>query len=604
MLSARKLRREVSSSKGQKRNRNGAVVVLAAFFMVVAMAMVALSVDVGYLATLKSELKRSTDAAALAGAAVLVEGPEVAELGAFEYFVRNPIGGRNQANQSSWEENLAGLLTENRDAFEVQVGHWDPATKTFSPSSDGPSTIKVTAIHDNPPLFFGRVIHPTRVVRELVGDGYQNVLHTDITLRAESIARYQPRDIALVLDFSASMNDDSELRRIEEYGESSRAAVEENLLQIYGELQTLDSPPNGGNLQFEPQYLTLVGIPPTEPSLPQITVTFQSNDVYVTSTKDISNIVLEFSDGTQQRFEDMSDGTTTGTFRGSGANYNKRINKVWVKSGINDSGEGPGYGERFEDDYATIKQAFGLDDVPYPYASGSWDDFIGYVKTSSYINNAGYRKKYGWMTLINYWLERKPEHSQTADLWRVSSQPVTAVKDAVAVFMTYIQEVDTNDRLALVVYNSPSQTALVEHSLTEDFELIETTTDQRQAGHYDLYTNIGAGIEYARTELEANARGGAFKMVVLMTDGVANRPWGYAEEYALQQAQLVADKHWPIVTISLGNAADTGLMQAIADTTDGVHFNIPGGESVTDFEQQLLDVFRQIADHRPLVLVK
>ena len=465
MLSAKKLRGRVWSSSRHIRDRKGAVIVLAAVFMIAAMALLAMAVDVGYLATVRTELKRSTDAAALAGAGVLVEGADVAELLAFEYLARNPIGGNNLAAGSDWAENLPNLLADNQDSFQVEVGHWDPDTRTFTPSDLEPSSIKVTAIHRDASLFFGRVIHPTWVEQEPVaGGGSQNVLRTDIDLMAESIARYQPRDIALVLDFSASMNDDSELRRIGEYGEDSRAAVEANLLQIYNELQALDSPPNCGNLQFEPQFLTLVGVPPTEPQMPQITVTFQSHDVFVTSTKDISNIVLEFSDGTQEMFEGFSDGTTSGTFRGTGANYHKRINKIWVKSGTNDSGEGPGYGERFEDDNATIKQAFGLDGVAYPYASGSWDDFINYIKNSSYVDNAGYRKKYGWMTLINYWLERKPVHDETADLWRVSAQPVTAVKDAVEVFMAYIQEVDTQDRIALAVYNSPSQTALVEDS--------------------------------------------------------------------------------------------------------------------------------------------
>ena len=36
----------------------------------------------------------------------------------------------------------------------------------------------------------------------------------------------------------------------------------------------------------------------------------------------------------------------------------------------------------------------------------------------------------------------------------------------------------------------------------------------------------------------------------------------------------------------------------MGDLTDGVHFNVPGGESVTDYEADLLAVFRQIADDR------
>ena len=58
------------------------------------------------------------------------------------------------------------------------------------------------------------------------------------------------------------------------------------------------------------------------------------------------------------------------------------------------------------------------------------------------------------------------------------------------------------------------------------------------------------------------------------------------------------------MTVSLGAAADTALMASIAQMTNGVHFNIPGGQSVSDYEEDLKDVFREIAKDRPLKLVK
>lgn len=557
--------------------------------MIVMLAMIAFAVDVGYLMALRAELKRSADAAALGGAGALVDGVEAAELEAFEYSVRNPVGNRSPGGQEDWEENLPSLLSQNGEDFQFEAGYWDPLSKTFTPGDHLPSAVKVTIFHRNAALFFGKLFRSRGANGELIP--------VDIT--AESIARYQPREIALALDLSASMNDDSELKRIKEYGESVRDRVESKLLQIYQELGS----PAHGNLEFEPEYLTVVGQPASGP-IPQITVTFQSSDVFVTSTKDLSNVVLEFSDGSRQKFDGLSGQSRT--FRGSGGNYNKRIDKLWVKSGSNASGEGPGYGERFEDDSATIKQLFGMDSVAYPYPSGSWDDYIGYVKSSDNVYRAGYRKKYGYMTLINYWLEKRPKYSQTPDLWKVSAQPITAVKDAVGVFMAYIQEVDSEDRAALVMYNSASQEAVLEHALTADFDTVQDTVQRRQAGHYDNYTNIGAGIREARLELQNHARMGAFKMIVVMTDGQANRPSSSAQarSYALQEAQLANDQRYPVVTISLGDAADTNLMQEIADLTGGVHFNIPGGGTVNDYEEELQDVFRDIADHRPLVLVK
>ena len=497
----------VQSKKRMPTKRRGAIMVLAAFLMVAMLALVAFSVDLGYMMNVKGELKRATDAAALAGAGTLVDGADVAQLQALDFMLRNPVGGQLMAEEENREELLEVWLAEHPDEFEVAVGQWDPETRSFSQGDYLPSTIQVIASRNNTSLFFA----------PLLG------LDTFNTT-AESIARYQPRDIALVLDFSASMNDDSELRRIYEYGESVRDTVEANLLQIYADLGS----PTYGNMQFEPQYVS-------------------------------------YSDTNWIKW-------SLGLLRNEGGH--------WVEE-------------------------------PYPYPSGSWDGYIAYVRDSYNIYRAGYRYKYGYMTLINYWLEQKPTNSQTPDLWMVRAQPITAVKDAVSVFMTYIQQVECEDRVSLVIYNNYSQNALVEQTLTEDFDTIEDIVEHRQAGHYDQYTNIGAGIEEARLELRTvaqggNARTGSFKMIVLMTDGIANRPSGTStgRAYAMGQAELATEQGLPIVTISLGNAADTDLMEQIAEVTDGVHFNVPGNGTVVDYEDDLLAVFRQIADDRPLVLVK
>jgi len=71
-----------------------------------------------------------------------------------------------------------------------------------------------------------------------------------------------------------------------------------------------------------------------------------SQAVYVTSTKDLSNVVLEFEDGSHQKFEGLS--SYTGTFQGEGEHAGKSIVGVWIKSGCNMSGDGPGYGEYVE----------------------------------------------------------------------------------------------------------------------------------------------------------------------------------------------------------------------------------------------------------------
>jgi Mg-chelatase subunit ChlD len=210
------------------------------------------------------------------------------------------------------------------------------------------------------------------------------------------------------------------------------------------------------------------------------------------------------------------------------------------------------------------------------------------------------------LTLVNYWLDIRPENGETPDLWKASAQPVSAVKEAVGVFVEMITHIGAGDRVGLVVYNSPSQEALLEQALTDDFELVEDIIDQRQAGHYDTATNIGAGIQRAIQELDENAREYAGKTIILMTDGIANTPRNtrHARWFALEQAQMAADKACRITTISLGREADTELMQQIADMTGGIHFHIPTGNSIDALKESLKEVFRRIAFDGRTILVK
>jgi hypothetical protein len=64
------------------------------------------------------------------------------------------------------------------------------------------------------------------------------------------------------------------------------------------------------------------------------------NSVTTTSTKDLSNVVLKFSDGSDYKFDNLNCGKSKRF-----SYQNKVIVGVWIKSGCNSSGDGPGYGE-------------------------------------------------------------------------------------------------------------------------------------------------------------------------------------------------------------------------------------------------------------------
>ena len=45
-------------------------------------------------------------------------------------------------------------------------------------------------------------------------------------------------------------------------------------------------------------------------------------------------------------------------------------------------------------------------------------------------------------------------------------------------------------------------------------------------------------------------------------------------------------------------------MQQFADIADGIHFNVPGGATVQQTRDALIDAFREIARKRPVTLVE
>ena len=79
-----------------------------------------------------------------------------------------------------------------------------------------------------------------------------------------------------------------------------------------------------------------------------ITAQYNGDSVYLTSTKDLSNVVLKLSDGSEHKYDNLDEQGVgaTGSFPVP-PDYpaDTAIVGVWVKSGENDSGDGSGYGE-------------------------------------------------------------------------------------------------------------------------------------------------------------------------------------------------------------------------------------------------------------------
>jgi Flp pilus assembly protein TadG len=151
------------SQRAYRDRRKGNILVLTTFLMVAMMAMIAFSVDVGYLYVTRQQLQRSADAAALAACWELVD--QAAPTGQSD-----PTA--TQYNVRLTASEFARLNTVLRDNPEltvddVQIGYLDNPSDPLCPmvvgGSDPPNAVRVRVRRSNEvngavPLFFARVL--------------------------------------------------------------------------------------------------------------------------------------------------------------------------------------------------------------------------------------------------------------------------------------------------------------------------------------------------------------------------------------------------------------------------------------------------------------
>ena len=242
--------------------------------------------------------------------------------------------------------------------------------------------------YPNLPLFFGRVL------------GKEH-----FSIEAQAIAMYQPRDIALVLDYSGSMNDDSELKSIGALG------FDTVLEQPAADLRRTGFVPNTANWNLNRSTSSWTVSRRRMHRQPQISVEYRYRSVSVTSTLDLSNVVAEVTRTVPRRtFSGLSG--QSGTFAGTGTQRGTSGLPVWVKSGDNLSGQGPDYGEPFDFSSSTFNStAISGPGTQYGHLSVSVRQLVGASSTTARptasIANAGFEYKFGFANLISYWLEQK-----------------------------------------------------------------------------------------------------------------------------------------------------------------------------------------------------
>ncbi|MFT5527445.1 MAG: hypothetical protein ACI9HK_005427 [Pirellulaceae bacterium] len=562
-------------------NRRGSMTVVASITLVAIFAFVAIAVDSGRMTLMRTEMQNAVDAAALAASqeitgAVFEAGQAVTtvEIDAASIAVQSA---RDMAERVASANGV--YIDPDRDvyfgkrSFDESTGEW-PIVWGEEPYN----VVKVVARRDNEditasdgrlPLSFGWAI------------GKKSV-----SVTANATAFVEARDIIMVLDFSASMNDDSSMKSFNSLGQSN---VEVSMDLMWDSLVTANPRfPDTQHTKFPTTGFGNVN-------------SYAGTYISSTSTSTIFNTL-----GLGQ------------------LGIDGRPLYPYPQAGRYSSGL-----PKNEPTAAASEQL--------------WRNYIYYVKNKS----GSYRKRYGYRTLMEYIQEQKYQSTYSEDLWRTPHYPFHGIKQGATMFLDFLTDLDFGDEVGLVSYGGYSQVELTlndgaatvdvtSNPITNDYAAINTMQRHKQAGHYDGWTGMGYGIKDAKEMLVGDLndssnngylRYGARPTMLIMTDGQTNQGpsgfnlpsgWSWAQwtdfdgdgdadystsdrkkKYAFWEATEAIRRGVTVHTMSIGTGADRDLMRAIAFAGRGVWINVPGGSSVEEMEDQIMAAFTQIAASVP-----
>ena len=585
-MSVRKLQSPVHRRvRRMSRKRKGIVVAMSAFLLIAMFAFMAIGVDTGRIVATQTEMQNACDAAALAASSELT-GSLRADGGSSAIELNNDADAVERARQ------VAAIVAAENGVFvdpdeDVMFGKrtFDESTGTWPITWDEApfNVVQVVARRTNEdlsaqdgqlPLAFGWAVGKPSA-----------------SLNISATAYVEARDMVLVLDFSASMNDDSCIRSIPTLGQ---AQVEASLDAMWDSLRDANPVWPGTTISKFPAS-GFGGINSYEG-----TQVWSSNSQYV-----FEQLGLDETVNGQPRYPFPQAGTYS-------------------------------------------------DGSPKPMPSVSrnedlWRDYIRYVADRSrrYSSWSQHRYKFGYETLMDYLQERRYGSTSSEDLWRTPHYPFNAVKEGATLFTEFLTEMDFGDQLGLVSYATRSQKEtglstngysidLSSDPITDDYDAINQIQRHKQAGQYSGNTGIGFGIDDARDMLvgepgdssnNGHARVGAKPIMIVMTDGQNNQyPSGWslpgsfrwsdwtdydgdgdadystsnrAKQHAFYEATQAIEQGVTMHTMAVGAYADTDLMFAIAFAGKGVYLHVPGGTTVAEMEEEMLDAFANVASNVP-----
>lgn len=176
------------------RHRRGGILPLLALTLTAIFGFIALTIDIGMLAVARTQCQNAADNAAMAGVRT-IDGSTTQS---------TSIATTNAQKAGTYSSVLGKTLAVSEIAVQHGAYHYDMTNQTFSAQFPpvSPDNYNLTQV----------TVTPTRSGFFLRIFGL-----TSFNISATAQAAYRPRDVAIVLDFSGSMNNETDLWNCESY---------------------------------------------------------------------------------------------------------------------------------------------------------------------------------------------------------------------------------------------------------------------------------------------------------------------------------------------------------------------------------------------------
>ncbi len=228
---------------------------------------------------------------------------------------------------------------------------------------------------------------------------------------------------------------------------------------------------------------------------------------------------------------------------------------------------------------------------------------MGYISICQWwqlkcVNPPSCSSGYNWVKNISYnqtqaWCAAKNQSAPHQSVYQaIDPVKITAAKQAADNFLTLMGQ---SDQSGLVSY---ANNATLDKFLSNNHALTKTAVDSLITSGA---TDIGDAIKLGAGELiSARANPEAHKIMILLTDGLANKPYGsgFGEnpadvDYALTQAGLAASSGINIFTIGLGENGEINqtMLESMAADSGGEYYHAPTAGELEDIFQQIVNDF-------------